>query len=92
MNVYETQSLKSILEVNTYPGRGIVIGKSADGKNAITVYFIMGRSENSRNRIFKAEDKNITIYPFDESKVSDPSLIIYSVQQFFAVLRINRIF
>ena len=78
MNVYETQSLKSILEVNTYPGRGIVIGKSSDGKNAITVYFIMGRSENSRNRVFKAEDKNITIYPFDESKVSDPSLIIYS--------------
>lgn len=77
MNVYETNSMKSILEVNTYPGRGIVIGKSADGKKAITVYFIMGRSENSRNRIFRAEDKNITIYPFDESKVSDPSLIIY---------------
>ena len=83
MNVYETQELKSILEVNTYPGRGIVIGKSADGKKAVTVYFIMGRSENSRNRIFKAEDKNITIYPFDESKVSDPSLIIYSPVRVF---------
>ena len=58
-------------------GRGIVIGKTADGKKAATAYFIMGRSENSRNRIFKEEGEDITIYPFDESKVEDPSLIIY---------------
>ena len=78
MSVYKTQNLSDILKTNTYPGRGIVIGKTADGKKALSAYFIMGRSENSRNRIFKAEGENITIYPFDESKVSDPSLIIYS--------------
>ena len=78
MNVYETQCLLDILKVNTYPGRGIAIGKTKDGKNAVAIYFIMGRSENSRNRVFTEEGENITIYPFDESKVSDPSLIIYS--------------
>ena len=78
MNVYETLNLTDILKVNTYPGRGIVIGKTADGKNAVSIYFIMGRSENSRNRVFKVNGEDITIYPFDESKVSDPSLIIYS--------------
>ena len=59
-------------------GRGIVIGKSADGKKAVFAYFIMGRSENSRNRIFREEGDDVTIYPYDESKVKDPSLIIYS--------------
>ena len=70
--------LKTLLANNTYPGRGIVIGKSADGKNAMIAYFIMGRSENSRNRIFEKQPGGIIIYPFDESKVADPSLIIYS--------------
>ena len=78
MNVYEIDSLKDILSKNTYPGRGIVIGKTPDGKSAAIAYFIMGRSENSRNRIFKEEGENVTIYPFNESKVEDPSLIIYS--------------
>ena len=82
MNVYETKPISSLLESNTYPGRGIVIGQSEDGKSAVFAYFIMGRSENSRNRIFEYKnggDKyELTIYPFDPSKVSDPSLIIYS--------------
>ncbi len=78
MNVYKTDCLLDLLKENTYPGRGIAIGKTADGENAVAVYFIMGRSENSRNRIFKVNGEDITIYPFDESKVSDPSLIIYS--------------
>ena len=78
MNVYKTDCLLDLLKENTYPGRGIVIGKTEDGKNAVALYFIMGRSENSRNRVFKVNGEDITIYPFDESKVSDPSLIIYS--------------
>ena len=78
MNVYETNTMGLTVKDNSYVGRGIVIGKSADGKNAVFAYFIMGRSENSRNRIFTAEGDDITIYPFDASKVEDPSLIIYS--------------
>lgn len=82
MNVYQNQPINALLENNAYPGRGIVIGKSADGKSAAFAYFIMGRSENSRNRVFRygiGEDKSeVTIYPFDPSKVRDPSLIIYS--------------
>ena len=70
--------LKNLLETNSYPGRGIVIGKSADGKNAMIAYFIMGRSENSRNRIFEAFDGGMRTKAFDESKLSDPSLIIYN--------------
>ena len=62
----------------TYPGRGIIIGKSADGENAVIAYFIMGRSENSRNRIFVADGKGIKTEAFDPSKLVDPSLIIYS--------------
>lgn len=69
---------QTLLKNNEYPGRGIMVGKTADGENAVIVYFIMGRSENSRNRIFKKTDDGIIIYPFDESKVEDPSLIIYS--------------
>lgn len=65
------------LSTNAYPGRGIVIGKSADGKNAVTAYFIMGRSENSRNRVFVEEGKGIRTEAFDPSKLVDPSLIIY---------------
>lgn len=70
--------LKTLLSENSYPGRGIVIGKSADGKNAMIAYFIMGRSENSRNRIFEAFDGGMRTKAFDESKLVDPSLIIYN--------------
>lgn len=71
-------NIKSDLEQNAYPGRGIVIGKSADGKSAVIAYFIMGRSENSRNRIFEELNNGIQTRAFDESKVVDPSLIIYA--------------
>ncbi len=70
--------LKSLLSENSYPGRGIVIGKSADGKSAMIAYFIMGRSENSRNRIFERFDGGMRTKAFDESKLSDPHLIIYN--------------
>ncbi len=80
MNIdnYKINSLGELLKKNSYPGRGIVCGMTADGKKAALAYFIMGRSENSRNRVFVAEDDAVTIYPFDASKVEDPSLIIYS--------------
>lgn len=70
--------LKTLLSENSYPGRGIVMGKSADGKSAMFAYFIMGRSENSRNRIFEKFDGGMRTKAFDESKLSDPSLIIYN--------------
>lgn len=66
------------LSENSYPGRGIIIGKSEDGKNAVIAYFIMGRSENSRNRIFVETKDGIKTQAFDEAKLEDPSLIIYS--------------
>ena len=78
MNIYKINNIGELIRDNTYVGRGIVIGKSKDGKKAAIAYFIMGRSENSRNRIFREEGDSVTIYPFDESKVEDPSLIIYS--------------
>ncbi len=71
-------SLETELKGNSYPGRGIIIGKSKDGKYAVTAYFIMGRSENSRNRIFVEEGEGIRTQAFDASKLSDPSLIIYA--------------
>lgn len=71
-------SLANELAGNSYPGRGIVIGKSADGKYAVTAYFIMGRSENSRNRVFVEDGEGIRTQAFDPSKLSDPSLIIYA--------------
>lgn len=74
----EKMSLTAVLSENTYPGRGIVIGKSADGKHAVTAYFIMGRSENSRNRIFVEDGEGIRTEAFDPAKLVDPSLIIYS--------------
>ncbi len=74
----EKRCLKNELSQNSYPGRGIVIGKSEDGKNAVIAYFIMGRSENSRNRIFVADGDGIRTKAFDESKLEDPSLIIYA--------------
>ena len=78
MSVYTSKTMGEIIKDNAYAGRGIVIGKTADGKKAAIAYFIMGRSENSRNRIFREEGNDVVIYPFDESKVEDPSLIIYS--------------
>ena len=75
---YEVKSMKQRIAGNPYVGRGIAVGKSADGKKAMFAYFIMGRSENSRNRVFVEQGEEVVIYPFDESKVEDPSLIIYS--------------
>ena len=79
MNIYKINDIGALIKDNSYVGRGIVIGKSADGKKAAVAYFIMGRSENSRNRVF-LEKKNgdVITAPFDESKVKDPSLIIYA--------------
>ena len=71
-------SLAQDLNGNSYPGRGIVIGTSADGKKAVTAYFIMGRSENSRNRVFVTEGEGIRTEAFDPAKCADPSLIIYA--------------
>ncbi len=71
-------SVSDYLKNNDYPGRGIVIGKSKCGRYAVTAYFIMGRSENSRNRIFVEDGEGIRTKAFDESKLVDPSLIIYS--------------
>ena len=71
-------NLEQELQANAYPGRVIVIGKSPDGTKAVTAYFIMGRSENSRNRIFAEEGEGIRTQAFDESKLTDPSLIIYA--------------
>ena len=70
--------LKQLLSENSYPGRGIVIGKSADGKRAMIAYFIMGRSENSRNRVFERYEGGMRTRAYDESKLTDPSLIIYN--------------
>lgn len=78
MNVFEVKSMGERLTGNTYPGRGIVIGKSADGKHAVIAYFIMGRSANSRNRVFAERDGVVYTEPFDASKVEDPRLIIYA--------------
>ncbi len=71
-------SIEKDLNSNVYPGRGILLGKSADGKNAVIAYFIMGRSENSRNRVFVEDGNGIRTQAFDESKLEDPSLIIYA--------------
>lgn len=77
MNIYEVKDPAAYLSANEYPGRGVMMGQSPDGK-AVLAYFIMGRSENSRNRIFVDEGKDVMIHPFDASKVEDPSLIIYA--------------
>lgn len=71
-------SLANELSANTYPGRGIVIGRSKDGKKAVTAYFIMGRSVNSRNRVFVQDGEGIRTEAFDPSKLEEPSLIIYA--------------
>ena len=74
----EMLSIEKELKENAYPGRGIIIGKSKDGKSAVTAYFIMGRSENSRNRVFTRDGEGLRTEAFDPSKLVDPSLIIYS--------------
>ena len=74
----EMLSLEKELKENSYPGRGIVIGKSADGTKAVAAYFIMGRSENSRNRVFVEDGEGICTQAFDPAKLEDPSLIIYA--------------
>jgi IMP cyclohydrolase len=79
IDIYSIESMGNRLNGNAYPGRGIVLGQSADGKNAVFAYFIMGRSVNSRNRVFvECDGGEVKTHPFDASKVEDPSLIIYS--------------
>lgn len=78
MNIYRIHDVGELIKGNSYVGRGIVIGKSQDGKKAVAAYFIMGRSNNSRNRIFTEKDGEVFTEPFDASKVEDPSLIIYA--------------
>ena len=78
MSIYSIADIGELIRDNSYVGRGIVIGKSSDGKKAVTAYFIMGRSENSRNRVFIEQGDEVIIHPFDASKVEDPSLIIYA--------------
>ena len=78
MNVYEIHDIGALIADNPYVGRGIVIGKTADGKKAATAYFIMGRSKNSRNRVFVKRDGALFTEPHDASLVEDPSLIIYA--------------
>ena len=83
MNIYEIKSMKDRIGGNPYVGRGIVIGKSSDGKKAATAYFIMGRSANSRNRVFTVKNGELFTEPFDASKVEDPSLVIYAALRKF---------
>ena len=78
MNIYKINTIDELIKGNSYVGRGIVIGKTPDGKKACCAYFIMGRSNNSRNRIFTVKDNAVFTEPFDASKVEDPSLIIYA--------------
>lgn len=73
----EIKSIDKILSTNAYPGRGIIVGMSEDGKKAVCAYFIMGRSVNSRNRVFVPEGEEMRTKAYDESKLTDPSLIIY---------------
>jgi len=79
VSAYGKQTVKEVLKDNRYPGRGIMVGMMPDGKRACFVYFIMGRSANSQNRVFRQQDNgDLMIFPFDPSKVEDPSLIIYA--------------
>lgn len=83
MDVYRAMNFEEIVAGNSYPGRGIVVGESEDGTKAVAAYFIMGRSPNSRNRIFRKKDETIFTEPFDVSKLEDPSLIIYAAVRTF---------
>lgn len=78
MNVYKIHNIGQLIKDNSYVGRGIVLGKTPDGKSAVSAYFIMGRSQNSRNRVFVKRDGALFTEPYDASKVEDPSLIIYA--------------
>ena len=78
MDIYGAQDISTLLTGNPYPGRGILIGKTPDGSQAVCAYFIMGRSDNSRNRIFVIRDGALFTEPFDPGRVEDPSLIIYA--------------
>ena len=77
MNIYKINDVYELIKGNSYVGRGIVIGKTKDGSKAVAAYFIMGRSANSRNRVFTYKNDTLYTEPFDASKVEDPSLIIY---------------
>ena len=83
MDIYRINDIGELIAGNPYVGRGILIGKTPDGSQAVTTYFIMGRSANSRNRVFVERDGEIFTEPFDESKVQDPSLIIYAALRQF---------
>ncbi len=83
MNVYKTKDIDELIGGNPYVGRGIIIGKTKDGKHAVTAYFIMGRSANSRNRVFVKRDNAVFTEPYDASRVEDPSLIIYAAIRSF---------
>ena len=83
MDIYKKNDMGQLINGNPYVGRGIVIGKTADGKKAAAAYFIMGRSANSRNRVFTVKEGEIFTEPFDASKVEDPSLIIYAAIRSF---------
>jgi len=78
MDIYKIPTIDALITGNPYVGRGIVLGKTPDGKSAVAAYFIMGRSENSRNRIFTETEGEVFTEPFDRAKVQDPSLIIYA--------------
>ncbi len=78
MNTYNINDIGELLRSNSYPGRGIVIGVTEDGKKAVAAYFIMGRSSNSRNRVFKEYGETLKTEAFDPAKLEDPSLIVYS--------------
>ncbi len=83
MDIYKINTPEELIQGNSYVGRGIVIGKTPDASRAVIAYFIMGRSENSRNRVFAEEDGVLYTRSFDESKVADPSLIIYAAMRSF---------
>ncbi len=78
MDIYKINDIGQLINGNSYVGRGVVIGKTEDGKKAVSAYFIMGRSNNSRNRVFTEKNGEVFTEPFDVSKVEDPSLIIYA--------------
>ena len=78
MDIYKINDIGELIKDNAYVGRGIVLGKTPNGKKAVSAYFIMGRSNNSRNRIFTEKNGEVFTEPFDASKVEDPSLIIYA--------------
>ncbi len=83
MDIYKINTPEKLIAGNSYVGRGIILGKTPDSSKAVIAYFIMGRSENSRNRVFVMEDDVLYTKPFDESKVKDPSLIIYAALRSF---------